>query len=458
MTVRQSRSLVSTLALLAAIFLADRGRAQGVDLAGRDQDPTFKDKLRELVGLDAGKRRIQREALVRGPDGAWCLETASGLQPHPCQKEFAAAETAMQNGQYSVAAKTFKKLAERHKGSALEEDCLFLEAECYFNDGYLPSAVDTYHALMKDFPTTRHLTVAVQRCYKISEEWLEDSRLRSQGQPGKYNWWNRNVNFWDRRRPLLDTNGRALEAIERIQQYDPTGPLTASATMMAGAERFTEGDYVRAAGYYEQVVVDAPKNELAARASFLSAQSYLRSYQGPNYDADDLLKAKKMTEEGLKRSAQLDPEQSKRLEDDLRRIHMMRAERLYNDGVQFANLRKWQGAKYCYEKVITRFPETPFAQKAKDELIKIAPKIPADAGKTEIKYEEENTWGLPKISMPSWKTPSLLPKKEPKPDAPKTGAATDDGDETLQLPPASQPQRLQNSARSQATPLPPAER
>ena len=171
---------------------------------------------------------------------------------------------------------------------------------------------------MKDFPSTRHLTTAVQRVYKITEEWLEDSRLRSQGQPGKYNWWNRTVNIWDRRRPLLDTNGRAIEAIERIQQYDPTGPLTAPATMMAGAERFTGGDYVRAAGYYEQVVVDAPKSELAARASVLSAQSYMRSYQGPNYDAEDLLKAKKMTEEGIKRAALLDPEQTKRLEDDLK--------------------------------------------------------------------------------------------------------------------------------------------
>ena len=438
---------LATMALLAAVVASKTSRAQVLEPA--TETPTFKDRMREFVGLDAGKRRVQRESLVRGPDGTWCTETATGLQTHPAHREFAAAENAFQQGQFATAAKAFKKLGARYKGSALEEDCLFYEAEAYYNDGHLPSAVDAYHALMKDFPTTRHLNTAVQRVYKVTEEWLEDSRLRSQGQPGKYNWWNRTVNLWDRRRPLLDTNGRAIEAIERIQQYDPTGPLTAPATMMAGAERFTDGDYVRAAGYYEQVVVDAPKSQLAARASVLSAQSYMRSYQGPNYDAEDLLKAKKMTEEGIKRAALLDEEQTKRLEEDLKRIHVMRAERLFNDGQIYANLRKWQGAKYCYEQVIRRFPETHFADKAKDELVKIAPKIPAVADKDEIKYQEESTWTLPKLNVPSWMTPSVLPKKDAKPDAPASRNAGDE--ETLQLPPASQNQSP-DSARGEMPP------
>jgi outer membrane protein assembly factor BamD (BamD/ComL family) len=448
---RKNTHSLATMALLAALVATKSSRAQFMEPAG--ETPTFKDRMREFVGLDAGKRRIQRESLVRGPDGTWCMEMAAGLQTHPAHREFAAAENAYQQGQFATAAKAFKKLGGRHKGSALEEDCLFFEAECYFQDGHLPSAVDTYHALMKDFPSTRHMTTAVQRVYKITEEWLEDSRLRSQGQSGKYNWWNRTVNLWDRRRPLLDTNGRAIEAIERIQQYDPTGPLTAPATMMAGAERFTDGDYIRAAGYYEQVVVDAPKSDLAARASVLSAQSYMRSYQGPNYDAEDLLKAKKMTEEGIKRAALLDPEQTKRLEDDLKRIHLMQAERQFNDGATYAQLRKWQGAKYCFEQVIRRFPDTPFAEKAKDELVKIAPKIPADASSNDIKYQEESTWTLPKLNVPSWMTPSLLPKKEARPDAPPS----QNDEEALQLPPAASPRpQTPDSARSEATRLPTA--
>jgi TolA-binding protein len=453
MTERRNRRALATLALLAAIVTANKGRAQVMEPA--TETPTFRERFREFLGYDGGKRRAQREAIVRGPDGAWCLETAGGLQPHPCHREYSAAENAFQQRQYSTAAKAFKKLGERYKGSALEEDCLYYEAESYFQDGHLPKAVDAFHALMKEFPTTRHLTHAVQRVYKITEEWLEDSRLRSQGQPGKYTWWSRNVNFTDRRRPLLDTNGRALEAIERIQQYDPTGPLTAPATMMAGAERFTDGDYVRAAGYYEQVVVDAPKSELAARASVLSAQSYLRSYQGPNYDAEDLLKAQKMTEEGLKRAALLDADQVQRLEDDLKRIHMMRAERLFNDGMTDVKLRKWVGAKYYFEQVIRRHPDTPFARKAKEELVKIMPRLPADADPTELRYDAESEWTLPKISVPSWKAPSLLPKKAPKSETPQGEPTADEAGESLELPPAAQPRRISDSARDDATQLPP---
>jgi TolA-binding protein len=452
MTIRRLPSL--GLALVAALLTADRGRAQVMEPAA--ETPTFRDRAREFFGFDAGKRRAMREALVRSPDGTWCLETASGLQPHPCQKDYAAAENAFSQGRFATAAKAFKKLGERYQGSALQEDCLFYEAEAYYQDGHLPSATDTFHALMKEFPSTRHLTNAIQRVYKISEEWLEDSRLRSQGQPGKHQWWNRHVNMFDRRRPLLDTSGRAIEAIERIQQYDPTGPLTASATMMAGAEKFTSGDYVQAAGYYEQVVVDSPKSELAARAAVLSAQSYMRSYQGPSYDSEDLIKAQKMTEEGIKRAALLDPEQTTRLQDDLKKIHQLRAERLLADGKAFADLRKWTGARYCYEQVLKRYPESAVAAKAKDELVKIAHKLPPKQESAELKYGEESEWSLPKMNLPSWKTPSLLPKKESTKEPTKDSPPADDGDESVRLPPALKPGKLPDALRDDATQLPPA--
>jgi hypothetical protein len=171
----------------------------------------------------------------------------------------------------------------------------------------------------------------------------------------------------------------------------------------------------------------------------LSAQSYMRSYQGPNYDSEDLLKAQKMTEEALKRAALLDEDQVQRLQDDLKKIHMLRAERLFNDGLTFMRLRKWTGAKYSFEEVLRRYPETPFAEKAKDELVKIAPKVPAKSDTAELRYSEESEWTLPKINWPIWSPPSLLPKKEPSKDSRepvKDSPPADNNDGPLQLPPA----------------------
>ncbi|HVJ80624.1 MAG TPA: hypothetical protein VNC50_06095, partial [Planctomycetia bacterium] len=139
---------------------------------GATSDGRFGDKIiqsaRELMGFDGGKRRVERESIVRGPDGKWCRESAEGLVPHPAQADYEAAEKLVEVQDFGRAASAFKRLAQKHKGSALEEDCLFQEAESYYRDGRLPTASDTYHKLMKDFPSTRHLPTAVQRMYEIS--------------------------------------------------------------------------------------------------------------------------------------------------------------------------------------------------------------------------------------------------------------------------------------------------
>ena len=309
------RLAAALLALLAASAWAEDG-------------DTYRDRFRNFVGLDSGKKRIAKETLVRSPDGGFSRQTPSGLQPHPCTQDWRAAEELFQGKQYARAAKLYKQLARRHEGTAVEEDCLFQEAECYFHDGYWPTAADTYHKLLKDFPTTRHLRPAVQRSYDIAADWLEDSRLRAQGQPGRYDWHNRSVNFSDRRRPLLDTPGRAVQVIEHLQTYDPLGPLTGSAVMMAGAQSFTAGDYVKAAGYYEQIVAERPKDEFAAKAALLAAQSYLRSYQGPGYDGSDLLKAEDLTQRTL-RMPGVTEEQKQRLTEDLRKILLLKLSKLH---------------------------------------------------------------------------------------------------------------------------------
>lgn len=373
------------------------------------QEATFQDKARAFFGMDGGKRRAMRESLVRSPDGTWCVETPQGLVPHSSNSEFVAAQELFGREQYSLAAKAFRKLGERFVGSALHEDCLFFEAESLYKDGRLPTACDTFHKLLKEFPNSRHLNHAVQRTYDIANEWLEDSRRVAQGQPSQIPWYNRGVNFFDRRRPMLDTPGRAIEAIEHIQQFDPNGPLTASATMMAGAEKFTSGDYIRSAGYYEQVVISAPKSEHAPKAAVLSAQSYLRSYQGPSYDAEDLQKAQQMTEQALRRSAQLPPEQRQKLELDLKKIYDMRAERQYDDGMMHLRLRKWRGAEFCFRETVKKFPDTKWAEFAKVELEKLQPKLASLPAQQSLKYGEDNSLRLPKIDWPKWQMPSLRP-------------------------------------------------
>lgn len=308
------------------------------------------------------------ETVVRDADGRWHVIERGADASASARAEYEEAMTLFRQEQYSAAARAFKRLAKRYEKTSVAEDSLYMRAECLYMQDKLPAAEDCYTKLLVDFPTTRYLPQAVQRIYDIAYYWLEDSRLRSQGQPTKHYRITHAVNLFDRTRPLFDTNGRAVEAIENIQQYDPLGPLSDDAGMMAGAHSFVNEDYIQAAGYYEQVVADQPKSEHAARAYLLGAQAYLRGYQGPNYDGRNLDDAERLTRMAMAQGQNLTDEQRERLEKDLRLIYLERARRDFIVAQEYQRMRRLKAAIYCYSLVVKKYPDTDWARRAQEEI------------------------------------------------------------------------------------------
>lgn len=320
---------------------------------------------------DSKSETERLENVVRNPDGTWRVDPRMASQQEKETSGFAAAEQLFRDEDYVGAARAFKRIAKRHKDTPLEEEALFLQGESWFLSNHLPSAQDAYATLLTRYPTTRFLPQAIQRSYDIAFYWLEDSQLRSQGKAPRHGAFTQYVNLFDRTRPLLDTEGRAIETIETIQQHDPFGPLTDDAVMMAGAHKFTAGNYIQAAGYYDQVVNDQPKSEHAARAYVLGAQAFLRSYQGPSYDGSELQAAERLTRAALQRGPELSAEQRVRLEQDLRVIHLERAKREFAIGENYKRLRKPKAARFYFEKVLRSFADTDWARRAEEEIRKI---------------------------------------------------------------------------------------
>lgn len=336
-------------------------------------DPIIKDTSWLTAPFEASKRRRKSvERLVRAADGTWRVEGEENAAIVAARAEFDAANELFRQENYSKAGHAFKRLASRYKDTPIEEESLFLAGECYYKLECFPRAQDIYAQLLTKYPTSRYLPQAVQRTYDIAFYWLEDSRLHSQGQPTKHSAFTNAVNLFDKTRPVLDTQGRALDAIQTIQQADPLGPLTDDAVMMAGAHTFVNEDYVKAAGYYEQVFTDQPKSEHADKALVLGSQAYLRAYSGPKYDGTDLDSAEKLIKAALARPS-LSGEQKTRLEQDLRRIYLERAKRVFTAAEDYRRMRRPNGARYYYGLVIRKFPDTDWARRADEELKQLGP-------------------------------------------------------------------------------------
>lgn len=383
--------------------------------------------------------------MVRGKDGRWQALPTDRAVDRYANAEFVAAEDLFRKEDYSGARKAFRSLAKKYKDQPLEEDVLFMLAECEFKLDRLPSAQDSYHKLLTKYPTTRYMPQAVQRSYDIAYYWLEDSRLRAEGKPSKYTW-SRYVNLFDRTRPLFDTAGRALDTVEVIQQYDPFGPLTDDAMMMAGADRFISDDYIQAAGYYEQLVADQPRSEHHSKAKILCEQSFLRSYRGPQYDASDLDGAHRMAKAALETAESYSSDQQRRLEADLRAIHLERAKRDFITGEDFRHRWLYTSAKYYYRQVIDKYPDTDWARKAEEMLREVGDKETKHFHLTDYVRWPFSGMRTPRMAMDPFKNHANDPVTTATPseeDVPVESEAVEETEE--ESPPAEKkPFRLRN--------------
>ncbi|HLQ46524.1 MAG TPA: tetratricopeptide repeat protein, partial [Planctomycetaceae bacterium] len=106
------------------------------------------------------------------------------------QEQYARAEVLVQEGRFAEADELLKPLTKKKKNvwanlkiwtvdpgyredhNRVREDSLFLLAESYYQRERFNNAKEHYEALLKDYPSTRHLNVATRRLFVIGKTWL----------------------------------------------------------------------------------------------------------------------------------------------------------------------------------------------------------------------------------------------------------------------------------------------
>src|SRR5690606_10634147 len=107
-------------------------------------------------------------------------------------------------------------------------------------------------------------------------------------------------NFHDRKRPVFDTNGRALQALKSVWLKDPTGPLADDALMLAASHYVRKGDYIEADHHYTLLREQFPKSPHLQTAFVVGSHVKLMSYQGAPYDGKNLDDAESLKESTLR--------------------------------------------------------------------------------------------------------------------------------------------------------------
>jgi outer membrane protein assembly factor BamD (BamD/ComL family) len=316
------------------------------------------------------------------------------VNPPEAMTAYHAAEDLLAQKKYKPATEKFWAVAEKYKDYPVREDAAFMCGEAFYLQEIYPKAQDKYDVVIKEFSATRHLDEISRRKFEMARIWLGFPEIVKPTDVQPVNFEKPSAtplpemnykeptgltyavpvfpNFTEKRRPMFDTQGRALEALKSIWLNDPTGPLADDALMLSASYYLRKGDYTEADHLYDLLIKEFGKSPHLENAYILDAHAKLMSYQGPEYDDTELEAARKLKLATLR----LFPNRpdKDRIKDDLAKIEQAKAARIWADVVYWQKKGKPKAvAIYCV-KVIKAYPNSAYSQLAREALAKIAPK------------------------------------------------------------------------------------
>ena len=290
--------------------------------------------------------------------------------------DLAAAEELYRTEDYAKAQKLFHRIAENtHNPPLIAERARYYEAECLRLQGYYPKAVDTYHRMVKDFPTGVYREQAAVRMLDVANYWLDDTRAQMDAEQEKRAGKRRFVPFnfvhWDRSKPLLDEEGRALQALENAHVADPLGPMSDKALFLAGSVHYMRGHYLEADQLFSQLIDMHANSPLRPQAIELAIKAKNNSTGGSAYDGRKCAEAIKLINMAQSTCPELRAK-PEFLTQHLYAIRYQQAEKDFNIAEFYRRTGHYGSAYFYYELVIRRYPGIgkfeQMAKQRKDEL------------------------------------------------------------------------------------------
>jgi outer membrane protein assembly factor BamD (BamD/ComL family) len=310
--------------------------------------------------------------LILGSDG-W--RPIAKPAPNPkADAEYQSALKLFQQGNLAEAENQFAKIAKSRKGTPWGENAQYYLAETQYQRKKYFYAHDNFELLHKDYPATEYLDKLVSREFAIAHLWMAQDDPKTP-KPEQIPWTGR----FDGSRPLLDTQGYALKALEHVRHNDPSGPLADDAALEIAEFYMKRADYESAALYYDQLIADFPKSPFLQKAQHAAIDARMKAYLGPDYDTSGLEKARVL----VRKTMDAFPERQASFEGlyhTLDVINDAEAEKTFRIGTHYKKIGKVASAEFYYGKIPQRWPSSPWAVKAKGELAQLA-KMPRKPSK-----------------------------------------------------------------------------
>lgn len=202
---------------------------------------------------------------VRAQETGRAKEIAAGP---PTPAGVAEARDLFRRGKYEEAAKRFHQFEnELRYPNEVSQECFFSEAECYRLLKEYPRAADVYAELLKRFSETLYREQVLQHLYEIATYWLEDTRAEmkqaKEAADGRRPPLVVHLPQWDRSKPTVGQERRALGLLVLVRSADLHGPLADRCLFTQGGVKFYRHEYAAAGHCFEDLADFYPHSALA---------------------------------------------------------------------------------------------------------------------------------------------------------------------------------------------------
>ncbi len=254
--------------------------------------------------------------------------------------------------------KDAKKWIKKNKSNPLLPQVLLLQGDAEVARGNKYKALYSYEDILNNFPTSELYVTILQKEFDIADAFLRGYKRKFLGIR------------------MLPVKEDAIELLDRIQDRQRGSPLAEQAGMRAADYYYETGQFQEAIDSYNDFLKRYPYSQYVRKAEVRRAEASLGNFHGVKFDIIPLLDSR----ERLAAIAQVFPQtaeglQVAALED---RIYQTEGRKELEIARYYYRANRRHASAYFYKRVIENWPETLFAQKARQELTS---RLPGEAGK-----------------------------------------------------------------------------
>lgn len=260
-------------------------------------------------------------------------------------------------GRHGKVVKLADAFVGKYPGDPSREEVMLLAGEAEMGRGRYYQAFEWFNKQLNEFPAGRYYERALDREFRVGEAFLAGKK-RIVGKVIR-----------------LPATDEGLEILSRIAEQAPGSAIAEKALLRIGDHHYAKGEYLDAAGAYDNFLELFGKSGHVPYAMLQAARAIYASFDGVDYEETPLIEAAQRLQAFQVRY----PEAAQKAdaEEMLRRITDLRAEKAYATGQFYERTRRASAAAFYYRQVIDGYPQTQWAAKAAIDLQRLGSVSPA---------------------------------------------------------------------------------